>query len=270
MWPYGNALQAAACHGRRPASLVLEPLRDNGPSYFDPRNSIAYHNFLVQRDITSYRQIFELLLKFKVDIHAGGGIYGSAIQAAAYSGQIDMLKRLLDNGADVHVKSGFYGSCLQAACCAESRRWWKTPIYRPGSEDSVIFSEDKPALPAPIEVDFHLSIVELLLNKEVDVDYRGGYFGTALQAAVHSDEPEIVQLLLNAGARVTEDGDGFYGGCLSAAISFGKRSIVREIELGVYQTNAAQILEMLLGHITSQDFPAMATSSNRESSQEKQ
>jgi ankyrin repeat protein len=121
----------------------------------------------------------------------------------------------------------------------------------------VIFSEDKSA---PPELDFHIAIVELLLNKEVDVDYKGGYFGTALQAAVHSDEPKIVQLLLNAGARVTEDGDGFYGGYLSAAISFGKRTMKGVKETIGYKTNAAQILEMLLDHTTSQDFPAMATS----------
>ena len=252
--PYGTTLQAAACHGRRPASLLLEPWQDDGPSsYFDPRNPTAYLNFLVKRDITSYRQIFELLLKLDVDIHAEGGIYGSAMQAAAYSGQIDMLKRLLDSGADVHVKSGFYGSCLQAACCAESRRWWDIFTDWSDPDDSVIFAEDKTA---PQEFDFHIAIVELLLNKGVDVDYKGGYFGTALQAAVHSDEPKIVELLLNAGARVTEDGDGFYGGCLAAAISFGKRTV----NTRGYKMNAAQILEMLLDHITSVDFPRMVTS----------
>ena len=48
--PYGTTLQAAACHGRRPASLLLEPLRDNGPlSYFDPRDPIAYCYFLGER-----------------------------------------------------------------------------------------------------------------------------------------------------------------------------------------------------------------------------
>ena len=256
--PYGTTLQAAACHGRRPASLLLEPWQDDGPSsYFDPRNPTAYLNFLVKRDITSYRQIFELLLKLDVDIHAEGGIYGSAMQAAAYSGQIDMLKRLLDSGADVHVKSGFYGSCLQAACCAESRRWWDIFTDWSDSDDSVIFAEDKTA---PQEFDFHIAIVELLLDKGVDVDYKGGYFGTALQAAVHSDEPKTVQLLLSAGARVTEDGDGFYGGCISAAISFGKRTMQGMDETIGYETNAAQILELLLDHTTSQDFPAMATS----------
>ena len=256
--PYGTTLQAAACHGRRPASLLLEPLRVNGPSsYFDPQNPTAYLDFLVKRDITSYRQIFELLLKLDVDIHAEGGIYGSAMQAAAYSGQIDMLKRLLDSGADVHVKSGFYGSCLQAACCAESRRWWYIFTDWSDSDDSVIFAEDKTA---PQEFDFHIAIVELLLDKGVDVDYKGGYFGTALQAAVHSDEPKIVQLLLSAGARVTEDGDGFYGGCISAAISFGKQTMQGVEETIWYETNAAQILEMLLDHIASLDVTRMVTS----------
>ena len=71
--PYGTTLQAAACHGRRPASLLLEPLRDNGPSYFDPRDPIAYWNFLGERDITSYRQIFELLLNWTSKFMRKGG-----------------------------------------------------------------------------------------------------------------------------------------------------------------------------------------------------
>jgi ankyrin repeat protein len=59
----------------------------------------------------------KLLLEHRPDINvdAQGGIYNTALQAAAYSGQMTSIKLLLDKNADCNIRGGKYGSALNAA-----------------------------------------------------------------------------------------------------------------------------------------------------------
>ncbi|KAK0766189.1 hypothetical protein N5P37_001080 [Trichoderma harzianum] len=49
-----------------------------------------------------------------IDVNAQGGEYGSALQAAAWSGQAESIKLLIEKGAHVNVRGGKYGSALNA------------------------------------------------------------------------------------------------------------------------------------------------------------
>ncbi|KAL6907175.1 ankyrin repeat-containing domain protein [Trichoderma evansii] len=53
-----------------------------------------------------------------IDVNAQGGKYGSALQAAAYSGQTTSITFLLNKGAHVDARGGKYGSALNAAVIA--------------------------------------------------------------------------------------------------------------------------------------------------------
>lgn len=72
-----------------------------------------------------------------------------SLQAAAYSGDLEAVKLLLDRGADVNIQAGKHGTALQAAASK-------------GYQD----------------------IVKLLLDHDAEVNILGGYYGNALQAAV--------------------------------------------------------------------------------------
>lgn len=50
-----------------------------------------------------------------LDINRQGGLFGSALQAAAWAGQTDSVKLLLSKGANVNARGGKYGSALNAA-----------------------------------------------------------------------------------------------------------------------------------------------------------
>lgn len=62
----------------------------------------------------------KLLLELcpNIDVNVPGGIFGSALQAAAYSGQAPTISLLLNRGAHVNVRGGKYGSALNAAVIA--------------------------------------------------------------------------------------------------------------------------------------------------------
>jgi hypothetical protein len=62
----------------------------------------------------------------------------------------------------------------------------------------------------------HKETVQLLLNKGANVNARGGLFGNALQDASRKGQTKTVQLLLNNGANINAQG-GEYGNALCAA-----------------------------------------------------
>ncbi|MCJ1430068.1 hypothetical protein MMC29_007983, partial [Sticta canariensis] len=72
----------------------------------------------------------------------------------------------------------------------------------------------------------HEQIVQLLLKQGADVNSQGGLLGNALQAASSKGHEQIVQLLLNQGADVNAQG-GYYGNALQAASSKGDEQIVQ-------------------------------------------
>ncbi|KAG7289285.1 hypothetical protein NEMBOFW57_005651 [Staphylotrichum longicolle] len=51
----------------------------------------------------------------EINVNATGGLFGCALQAAAYSGQTKSVALLLDKGADANLRGGKYGSALNAA-----------------------------------------------------------------------------------------------------------------------------------------------------------
>ena len=60
-------------------------------------------------------------------------------------------------------------------------------------------------------------MVQLLLDKDADVNAEGGEYGSALQAALSKDYGDVVQQQLDKGADVNAQG-GEYGCALQAGV----------------------------------------------------
>ncbi|KAH0490059.1 hypothetical protein TgHK011_001544 [Trichoderma gracile] len=56
-----------------------------------------------------------LLEHADLDVNKQGGLFGSALQAAAWTGKARVVSVLLNKGADVNIRGGKYGSALNAA-----------------------------------------------------------------------------------------------------------------------------------------------------------
>lgn len=92
---YGTALQAACAVG--------------GFSLYDEERDMYY-------GAAGPKLLLELCPNINVNIP--GGLFGSALQAAAYSGQTPTISLLISRGAHVNSRGGEYGSALNAAIIA--------------------------------------------------------------------------------------------------------------------------------------------------------
>jgi ankyrin repeat protein len=175
----------------------------------------------------SYRgdeAVVKLLLDKGADVNAQGGEYGNALQAASYRGDETVVKLLLNKGADVNAQGGLYGNALQAASYKSHEQTVKLLLDK-GTDVNAQGGRYGNALQAALCID-HEAVVRLLLDKGVDVNAPGGEYGNALQAASYRGNEAVVKLLLDKGADVNAPG-GRYGNALQAASYRGDETVVK-------------------------------------------
>ena len=204
-------------------------------------------------------ELAQFMLSRNRDIHLRPQNYGSLLQIASNLWFPAMVQLLLDRGDDVNSRTGFFGSALQASCCI-LRYEWSFPFTAEEKDASTVFVEVTKILSSQEvevmtqedhtrnEISVNLDkldnvfyfprdqallwnmtcfeVVELLLNKGANVNYQGGYFGNALQAASHAGNIPVVRLLLCRGANVNAQG-GKLGNALQAASSMGHSDLVK-------------------------------------------
>ncbi|KAJ6494525.1 ankyrin repeat-containing domain protein [Mycena sanguinolenta] len=132
---YGTALQVAACEGKE---NVVELLLQHGAEVnaVGGKYGTALQAAVVEEWVTfkgsssreeeeeaeeqdtgsSVRQsIVTSLIQHGADVNIRGGVYETALQAAAYAGNEAVVILLIESGAEVNADGGEYGSALQAA-----------------------------------------------------------------------------------------------------------------------------------------------------------
>ena len=105
----------------------------------------------------------------------------------------------------INNQAGLYGNALQAACSL------KTNTHGLGKQFYEIV---------------HGEMVQVLLYHGADVNFQGGFFGTALQAASYEGHEKVAQILLDHGADVNFQG-GCFGSALQAASHKGHEKVVQ-------------------------------------------
>lgn len=189
----------------------------------DPRcqNCLAWHMAAQSADEDGVL-ILKLLLNH-IDINHVHAEYGTALNAAIEVWELtdiglrngedrhqlccEKVRWLLERGADADIMGGRFGFALQTACAAEYKPW--------------------PASELKYDVDYACIKTKLLLEQRpnINVNARGGIFGTALQAASYSGQTASIRLLLDKKADCNLRG-GKYGSPLNAAIISGYWDIV--------------------------------------------
>jgi ankyrin repeat protein len=174
--------------------------------------------------LLGFSTVTRLLLNKDADVHAQGGEYGNALQAASAGGHEQVVKMLLDEGADVNAQGGHCGNALQAASSTGHEQVVKMLL----DKDAAVNAQGGyygNALQAA-SAGGHEQMVKMLLDNKADVNAQGGHFGNALQAASAGGHEQMVKMLLNNKADVNARG-GDYGNALQAASAGGHEQVVK-------------------------------------------
>ncbi|KAI1767447.1 hypothetical protein GGR53DRAFT_463345 [Hypoxylon sp. FL1150] len=142
-----------------------------------------------------------LLENYKANPNATGEEYGNALTAAAYDGTINIIQLLLDAGADVNAPEGW---AIQTAA-AEGHYDVVELLLKRGADVNAFTKNENfeagTALQGACEAG-RTDIVTLLLEHNADPNLGGGSEAPPILAAAIRAEEEILELLINAKARV--------------------------------------------------------------------
>ncbi|KAK3933812.1 hypothetical protein QBC46DRAFT_326021 [Diplogelasinospora grovesii] len=188
-------------------------------------------NLLILAAVAGCRPICETLVNRRIQVNIRTGSYGSALVAAAYWGETEIVEFLVEKGADVNMplQSGDYGSTLAVAAAGGETEIVEFLVEKGADVNMPLQSGDYGSALAAAAYWGKTKIVEFLVEKGADVNMplQSGDYGSALAAAAAKGETEIVEFLVEKGADVNmplQSGD--YGSALAAAAYWGKTEIV--------------------------------------------
>ena len=170
------------------------------------------------------RKAKELLSTYP-DVDVEEGVFGTALQAAVFSGDLSLIKLLVDHGARIDQR-GTFGFPLRVAVVTghiEIVAW----LLEAGANCNVEDDELGDCLQAAASKG-HLEISSLLIDKRAEIDGRHGLFGTPLQAASFHGHKKVVKLLLDCGANISTPGR--FRDSLHAAV-YGNQGEISELLL---------------------------------------
>lgn len=195
------------------------------------------------------------------DVNARGGLFGSALQAAAFRNHCDIIRLLVHHGAEIEARGGLHSTALSAAAVNGNKAAFQLLLEQQGQKEiagstlvaaaasgamelvnmlldngeDVNFQGEDPENHTSIlagnaitaaSFQGHEHIVRLLLARGADPNARGGRYGSALQAASRAGFDSIVELLLDSGAEIDARG-GAYDTALQAAATAGHQATAR-------------------------------------------
>ena len=139
------------------------------------------------------------------DVHARQPDGSTALQWAAYGGDVDEVRRLIAAGADVNARNDFGASAMSVAAAAGNAAVIQA-LLKGGADPESPNTEGQTALMAVARTG-SVEAARALLKAGADVNAKERWGGqTALMWAASQRQPEMIRVLLKAGARVDERG----------------------------------------------------------------
>ncbi|KUM61479.1 hypothetical protein ACN42_g5642 [Penicillium freii] len=217
---------------RFPFYILLRDWWDNAEFTVSQTNGYG-DNLLMLAAQAGCKPICEILIKqgIKANFLLPGILHGSALDAAAWGGQIDIVNFLIHNGADANLMltSGYYGSALAAAAWGGNKGIVSSLIQNGADVNLMLTSGYYGSALAAAAFEGHKDVIHILIQDGANVNLMlsSGDYGSALTAAAFYGHEEIVNFLIENGADANLMlTSGSYGSALAAAAWRGNKEIV--------------------------------------------
>lgn len=149
-----------------------------------------------QRDITGATPLLRTIIKEKIK---------SLVDNYKLDTEVDIVKILLESGADIDVRDIFGANAVIDACIENKDKILRLLLKAGANPNSKIipnklnrYNNSTAIIVACMEG--HKEIVETLIKAGADVNATDKFGTSALYTAVFNERPDIVQLLITAGA----------------------------------------------------------------------
>jgi serine/threonine protein kinase/ankyrin repeat protein len=142
----------------------------------------------------------------------------SLLRCAIQAGEVEAVKYLLANGASIHSLDRSEGTLI-AAISAQQLDIVKLLIANGAQVKDKNAYGQTPLMAAIDRQKSDLNLVKLLIVKGANINDKNGYEQTALIAAIDHRRLDMVELLIEKGAKVNDDRDQHGQTPLMAAIS---------------------------------------------------
>ncbi|KAL9060009.1 MAG: hypothetical protein Q9162_000859 [Coniocarpon cinnabarinum] len=188
--------------------------------------SQSSENFRADETVPRTQTDHKVLEASPFALKSEGGFCGTPLAAACQSGQLEVVKYFIKQGADVNARNG-------AALRHAVRRGYLEVVRHLLSHHAIVSVMD-PVLGTPLTAALDTGdaeIFKLLMypdkNAVPDIDIPSDPpFGTSLQRAIIDGNEAMVSLLLNSGSKLGEN-KGFFGDALELAASMKRPEILR-------------------------------------------
>ena len=185
----------------------------------------------------------ELLSRNEIDVNIQGGLFGTPLRAAAFSGFEDLVTRLLnkkDNGALPNITDGIRGSALGAALVTDNTGVVKA-LLKGGANK---YSNDDIYGTALHEAAMNGQdkMVEILLDEGANPNVRAGLFGTAIEASAWGGHTATISLLLGRGASLDNRYEGRNAVYLASARGHHKALLLLQKKLRELKEESGRVL----------------------------
>ena len=175
----------------------------------------------------NHPEVVQLLIDAGADIAAKDGKGRSPLHKPSMSGHLDVLKTLVKAGADVSVTDNEGVTCLMLASYMGHT---ETVRYLVGLKEVDLKDVDSTGCSAlrHAVVRNHPDVVEVLVDAGADIETRGSYGRSPLLAASQCGNLRVVKVLVKAGVDVcVTDNEG--NTCLTLAAASGHTETVRAL-----------------------------------------
>lgn len=170
------------------------------------------------------------LLRSKGAMYTAGGNRDRQLVLAAESGQVDLVKQFLDQGANPNGVAADGDTPLSAAAACGQRDTAALLLAHGANVDGQDRNKNTPLIKAATAG--QTEVVLLLLKKHAAIDFKGEWEATPLIAAATApgDHTATIKLLVQKGANIEMKGDGGSTALISAASSGNLENVAQLLD----------------------------------------